>query len=367
MSVLFEPIRIGNLEIRNRFVRSATGDRLDDEKGHATAKKIELYAKLASGGIGLIITWITSVFHFPEARWPNLSDIGSEESIPHFKKLVDAVHSHGARIAPQLFHRGREEAAFLEKKGMEAWAPSLVEEDPFFNGPHRAMAEEEIWTMVRAFGDGARRTKEAGFDAVQLHGAHGYLLSQFLSPHTNLRRDEWGGDLEGRLRFHREILRDIRSKVGEDYPVMIKLGVQDAVPDGLRFEEGKRAAQLLAEWGFDALEISQGIRGRTYDAMEFKTEIDTIEQEAYFRDWAREIKQVVNVPVMMVGGLRSYELCEEVIQNREADFVSMCRPFIREPYLVNDWRDGDLHRATCISCNDCLERMKEDLVCWLDV
>ena len=364
MRSLFEADRIGDLVIPNRFVRSATADYLDDDRGFVTQKKIDLYARLADGGIGLIITGTATVYHLPGMRWPKTSYITEEDSIPHFRRLTEAVHARGSKIAVQLFHDGIEEGALLKDRGVEALAPSVLVEDP---RPHKAMTEEEIWVLIRAFGDGARRAREAGFDAVQVNGAHGYLFSQFLSPHTNRRKDDWGGSLENRLRFHHEVLRAIRPKVGEDYPVLIKLGVEDAIPSGLKFMEGKEAARRMAEWGFDALEISGGIRGAVEQQSESRPDIHTVEEEAYFRSWAREIKQVVNVPVVMVGGLRSYEVCEDIVQKGEADFVSMSRPFIREPGLVADWARGDRHRATCTSCNQCSDRLEEDLICWLDV
>jgi 2,4-dienoyl-CoA reductase-like NADH-dependent reductase (Old Yellow Enzyme family) len=219
------------------------------------------------------------------------------------------------------------------------------------------MTEEKIWEIIRAFGDAAKRAREAGLDAVQLHAAHAYLLSQFLSPFTNRRTDQWGGNLENRLRLHREIYRDIRAKTGEYYPVLVKIGVQDGFSGGLEFHEGKRAAQALAEWGFDALEISSGLRGAGYENSEFRTGIKRVEREAYFREWCRDIRRSVTVPVMMVGGLRTFELMEQVIQNQEADFISLSRPLIREPGIINDWKNEDRHRATCISCNKCFDAL----------
>jgi 2,4-dienoyl-CoA reductase-like NADH-dependent reductase (Old Yellow Enzyme family) len=236
--------------------------------------------------------------------------------------------------------------------------PSFVETDPYFKGKYRPMTETEIWEVVHALGDEAKRAREAGFDGVQIHGAHAYLLSQFLSPHTNRRDDKWGGKLENRLRLHREIYQDIRRKVGEDYPVLIKIGVQDGYSGGLEFNEGKLAAKYLAEWGFNALEISQGLRGSGYKETEFKTKINTLDREAYYRCWSAEIEKEVDVPVMLVGGLRTFDLMEEIVQNKEADLISLSRPFIRNPSFINDWKRGDRHRAECISCNKCLEGLR---------
>ena len=141
--------------------------------------------------------------------------------------------------------------------------------------------------------------------------------------------------------------------------MLIKIGVQDEIPGGLPFDEGKVAARLLTQWGFDALEISQGLRGRRYEDTEFRTNIKILDQEAYFRDWCREVKSQVNVPTMMVGGLRTFGLMEEVIQKGEADFVSLCRPLIREPGIINEWKNGNRHKSRCISCNGCLEGLRK--------
>jgi 2,4-dienoyl-CoA reductase-like NADH-dependent reductase (Old Yellow Enzyme family) len=364
MSILFEPVKIRNMALRNRFVRSATYDGCADSNGGVSEKQIKIFSKLASGGVGLIITGITCV-HSSGQISSFQNSIASDDCIPSFKLLTSTVHNLGAKIAVQLFHAGRERAKFIKAKTEQAIAPSFVDNDPSFAEDYRPMTEDEIWNMIRAFGDAAKRAREAEFDAVQVHGAHGYLLSQFLSPFTNHRGDAWGGSLENRLRFHREIYRDIRKKVGNDYPVLIKIGVQDAFPGGLEFDEGKLTVQLLAQWGSDALEISQGLRGKTYEETEFRTKINSLDREGYFRDWCREIKSYTDVPIMMVGGLRSFELMEEVIEKKEADFISLSRPLIREPGIINEWKSGDRHRAKCISCNLCFEALikRETLHC----
>jgi 2,4-dienoyl-CoA reductase-like NADH-dependent reductase (Old Yellow Enzyme family) len=353
-SILFEHAKIRNMGLRNRFVRSATYDGCAD-KGFVTEKQMSLYTTLADGGVGLIITGITYVHENGQiSKFQN--SISNDEFISGLKRLTSAVHDRGAKIVVQLFHAGRE-GRFPKSSDRTPMGPSFLEMDPYFRGKYRTMTQDEIWEVVRTFGDGAKRARTAGFDAVQVHGAHAYLLSQFLSPYTNRRRDEWGGCLENRLRIHREIYMDIRQKVGEDYPVLIKIGVQDGFPGGLEFSEGKLAAKYLAELGFDALEISQGLRGPSDEDTEFRTKINTLEREAYFRDWSRQIKNQVDVPVMMVGGLRTFELMEEIIQNKEADFVSLSRPLIREPGIINEWKRGDRHRAECISCNECFESL----------
>lgn len=358
MSILFESIRIRNMVLKNRFVRSATAEACADENGHVTENLIRIHRNLAEGQVGLIITGITFVHPLGRISSHQLG-LARDDAVSGFKRLADAVHERGSKIVVQLFHAGREGAGFLNPKGKAALAPSHILDDPVFKGEYRAFTEEEIWEAVGAFGDAAKRAVEAGIDAVQFHSAHGYLPSQFLSPHTNRRRDDWGGDLNNRLRFHREIAKDIRKKAGQDIPLLVKLGVQDEVPMGLRFEEGKQAAQKLAQWDYDAIEVSQGLRGKTYDKTEFRTSIKHIEQEAYFGVWTRDIKKTLPVPTVMVGGLRSFERMEEIVINGEADLVSMSRHLIREPGLIKQWQEGGRHGAACNSCNQCLEAVRK--------
>ena len=364
MSVLFEPGRIGNLELPNRFVRAATGDRFTEGSGYCSDRKVAFYSELAEGGVGLIISAVTTVHPRGKTSVSHTS-IAGDEYIPMLKKLTGAVHERGTKIAIQLGHAGREASRYWNTVNEKAIGPSLIEGDPHFKGEYRSMTEEEILEVIRAYGDGARRAREAGFDAVEIHAAHAYLPTQFLSPYANRRNDRWGGSLENRLRFHREVYQDVRRKAGDDYPLFLKLGVQDGFTGGLEFSEGLQAAVELAQCGYEALEISQGLRGKFYEETEFRTGIDRLEKEAYFRGWARDVKKCVKVPVMMVGGLRTLELMEEVVRNGEADFVSLCRPLIREPGIINEWKRGSRRRAACISCNKCLETIRrgEALAC----
>jgi 2,4-dienoyl-CoA reductase-like NADH-dependent reductase (Old Yellow Enzyme family) len=343
---------IKTMALRNRFIRSATYDGYAERPGKVSEKQIRLFEDLARGGVGLIITGISYVHPSGQISMFQNS-VASDDDIAGLKHLTAAVHDQEAKIAIQLFHAGRERAKVF--KGKDAVAPSAVSDDPYFEESYRAIEENEIQEVIGSFGDAAGRAREAGFDAVQVHAAHAYLLSQFLSPFTNRRNDQWGGSLENRLRLHQKIYRDIRKKVGEDYPLLVKIGVEDGFPGGLEFPEGKTAAQHLAQWGFDALEISSGLRGSGYETTEFRTRVNRPDREAYFRPWCRAIKDQVDVPVMMVGGLRSVELMEEIIREADADYISLCRPLIREPGLINEWEKGNHRKGTCISCNKCFE------------
>jgi len=353
MSILFESISIKNMTLKNRFVRSATYDGFADN-GYVTNQQIKFFSELAEGGVSLIIAGMANV-HPTDQILPMQNSIARDEFVDSFKKLTKAVHDRDSKIALQLVHAGRAASLFNSQLDYTSLAPSCIGDDPYYKGEHRAMTESEIWEIIQAFGDAAVRAKGSGFDAVQLHGAHAYLLMQFLSPFTNRRDDQWGGSLKNRLRFHREIYTDIRKKVGEDYPILIKLGVQDGFLGGFEFNEGKQAAKLLADIGFDALEISQGLRGKDYEETEFRPQINSLNKEAYFGNWAREIKGEINVPIMMVGGLKSLSLMEEKIQNKEADFISLCRPLLSEPGLINDFKTNKKGKARCISCNKCVD------------
>jgi len=356
VSILFTPARIGSLEVPNRFLRSATSEHGAEKGGLVSDWLIDLYAALARGGVGLIVSGICNVTRTGKIS-PGQNSLTDDRVIPGFQRLAEAVHARGAKLALQLFHAGRENFRRQAALGVESLGPSDLSpgQDPYFGGGCRVMRADEIWETVEGFGQAARRAMEAGCDAVQVHGAHAYLLPQFLSPQTNRRADAWGGDLDGRLRLHLEILRAIRAQVGPDYPVFIKLGVADGFAGGLELAEGLVAARRLAAAGYDAIEVSQGLRGAYYEQTEFRPKIVKRAREAYFRDWSRQVKELVPVPVAMVGGLRSLDLMEEAVAAGEADFVALCRPLIREPDLVASWRAGQKRRPTCISCNKCFE------------
>jgi 2,4-dienoyl-CoA reductase-like NADH-dependent reductase (Old Yellow Enzyme family) len=359
MSILFEPARIKNMPLRNRFVRSATYDGMAETSGHVSSSQIKLISDLAAGGVGLIIHAITYVH--PSGQVSSfMNSLADDNCIPGMQQLTRAAHEHGAKIAVQLYHGGRE-ARFVKTKKQLPIAPSVIADDPFYKGPYREITEAEIADVVQAFGQAARRAREAGFDAVQIHGAHGYLFSQFLSPFTNRRTDEWGGSLNNRLRLHQEVYREVRRHVGEDYPILIKLGVEDGFAGGLQLTEGIEAARMLADAGYDILEISSGVRGEKYEGTEYKTKINKKAREGYFRDWALEIKKRVNVPIMAIGGLKSLTMMEEMLQNRETDFISLCRPLISEPALIHEWEMEPQKKPRCVYCNKCLEALHKGI------
>ncbi|MBM3212851.1 NADH:flavin oxidoreductase, partial [Candidatus Poribacteria bacterium] len=226
----------------------------------------------------------------------------------------------------------------------------------------REMTEDEIEECIDNFAKAAERVKISGFDAVQIHSAHGYLISSFNSPRTNIREDKWGGSLENRMRFLMETYRRIRAKVGKEFPVFVKLNSTDCVDGGIEVDESSQIAKILAEEGIDAIEISGGtFESRGKGAV--RTRIRKPEQEAYFLPYAEKIRKLTgNLPLFLVGGIRSVSVMERIIKENKADFISLCRPFIREPNLVEEIKNGK-NRVDCISCNGCMSNRVDVIKC----
>jgi 2,4-dienoyl-CoA reductase-like NADH-dependent reductase (Old Yellow Enzyme family) len=347
MSKLFEPSEINGMTLANRFVRSATWEGMAADDGACTPKLIDLMAGLAKGGVGLIIS--SHAYVSPEGQagpW----QIGAHDDklIPGLGAMAAAVHENGGKIVLQLAHAGYFANAKLT--GQTPMAPSSVE--GFAKGPRREMDTADIQGVVEAYGAAAGRAQAAGFDGVQIHSAHGYLLSQFLSPAFNQRQDEYGGSIENRARPLIAVLREIRAAVGKKYPVLVKMNCQDFIENGLKSEDSLQAGKMLAENGIDAIELSGGVLvgGKLSPSrMGIKSE----EKEAYFQNDARAFKHHIRVPLILVGGNRSFQVADRLVTEGVADYISLCRPLIREPDLINRWQSGDLGRATCVSDNMC--------------
>jgi len=344
--MLFTPENIGPLALPNRLVRSATAERMADANGQPKPRLKALYEELARGGVGLIITGHMYVHPSGKAHL-EMTGIYSDEMIPLLAELADAVHREGGQVVVQINHGGMQ---CSRETVPETIAPSAVDA-PFLKRPAREMTPDEITLLIQAYGQAARRAREAGFDGVQIHGAHGYLISQFLSPFVNRRADEWGGDLEGRMHFLRAVCQTVREQVGPDYPVFIKLGMMDGVEGGLTPKEGVRVVAALEGMGLDAVEISGGIGG--VRNLNIRTGIRSEADEAYFRPLARQARPVTRLPIILVGGFRSRRVMEEVLADGDADFVSLCRPLLCEPDLPNRLRAGLQERSSCISANHC--------------
>ena len=350
MRQLFDETTINGMVLKNRLVRSATWEGMCEADGRPTEKLADLYRNLARGGVGLIITGYT--FVRPDGKQlPGKMGIHTDDFADEMRVLARAVHEEKGRIVMQLVHAGGQTDS--DTAGRRPLAPSAVAVDQFPEVPV-AMGQDDIDQVVAAFGAGAGRAKEYGFDGVQLHGAHGYLINQFLSPLTNRRTDKYGGEIENRCRFLMEVYRAVRNQVGGNYPVMIKLNGADNLEGGLELVDAVFAAKMLGAEGIDAIEVSGGTSA-SGDLSPVRTKIKEPKQEAYNIDLALQIKNVVPCPVMVVGGFRSFEVVERAVALRGIDYISMARPFIREPNLAGRWQQGNRSPATCISCNGCFE------------
>ena len=347
-SKLFETTTLNGMTLKNRFVRSATAEGMATEDGAATPRLINLMVELVEGGVGLIITGHTYVTKRGQAT-PWQLGIYDDKLIPGLRKMTDAVHKRDGKIVAQLAHSGLRanpkliDGAPLAPTAMEGLNEVIAQE----------MTSEDINATVEAFGNAAGRARKAGFDGVQIHAAHSYLLSQFLSPAFNLRKDAYGGTIENRARILVEVVEAIQERVGKDYPLLIKINSRDFLEGGLELEDSIRAGAMLKDVGLDAIEISGG----TYASGELvpiRKGIKKEKDEAYFKSEARAFKEQIDLPIILVGGIRSFHIAEGIVNDHIADYISMCRPLIREPGLINRWRSGDLSRATCISDTKCL-------------
>ncbi|MFB0566259.1 MAG: NADH:flavin oxidoreductase [Candidatus Aminicenantaceae bacterium] len=346
-SILFSPIRIGSVEIPNRFVRSATHDFMANDDGSITERQTLLYKNLAQGEIGLIITGHVYVSPHGKAS-PFQTGIHDDSLIKGLKRITEAVHCYPGRVFLQLSHAGRQTKPRLCK--CTPLAPSPVFE-PTFKVMPKEMNSNDISRVIEDFIQAGQRAKKAGFDGVQLHLAHGYLLSSFISPYTNRRQDTWGGPLENRVRIIIEILRGIKSTLGEEFPVIIKLNSTDFLPEGLGLSESIRIAKILEEEGVDGIEVSGGMaeagKGSVWKG------IRSEDEEGYFVQNAARIKSAVAVPVTGLGGIRSFSVMEKFVTEGKVDLISMSRPFIRDPFLIKKYHQGETKKAECISCNKC--------------
>ena len=348
MATLFEETTIESMRLRNRLVRSATWEGMCEPDGRPTERVAPFYRALAEGGVGLIISGYA--FVRPEGKQlPGKMGIHTDAFADDYEAVTRAVHDAGGTVAMQLVHAGGQTDS--RTLGRTPLAPSSVEVAQFTEVPD-ALTLEEIAEIVAAFGAAARRARAWGFDGVQLHGAHGYLVNQFLSPLTNRRTDEYGGSVENRSRFLLEVYRTVRNVVGPDYPVLIKLNASDNLEGGLDVEDALYAARALSSLGIDAIEVSAGTPASN-ELSPAREKINKPEKEAYNLDLARRVKAVVDCPVMVVGGFRSYEVAERAVSEDGIDYIALSRPFIRESGLADRWRRGDRSRAKCVSCNGC--------------
>ncbi len=346
MKKLFEEITLGKIPVRNRLVRSATHEYGGTEDGLYTPHIFHLYQGLAKGGVGLIISGMVGID--ANARLvPTMIKAYDDSFVPGLKELADAVHTHGCKLVMQISHCGAK--VKQTDSGEDPVGMSSLPDRP--EKTIRELTTGQLAQVVASFAATAARCKSAGADGVQIHGAHGYLISQSLSPIFNRRTDAYGGPIENRARLLFEVYRAIRAAVGEDYPVWIKINSSDVSEGGLTFDECAWVCSQLDDMGINAIELSGGIgiSRESAAARLVKEEKD----EGYFFDEALELAGKIKADVISVGGYRTPALLEQRLNAGNIKALSLGRPLIAEPGLPNRWREGDTRKAICISCNKC--------------
>jgi 2,4-dienoyl-CoA reductase-like NADH-dependent reductase (Old Yellow Enzyme family)/thioredoxin reductase len=340
--VLLSPIKIGTMEVRNRFVVPPMGTNFANPDGSVSQQLIDYWAARAKGGYGLLIVEVTAVDPLGKAI-PWQPGIWDDEFITGWRKLTDEVHKYGAKVAVQLHHAGRQTTH--EVIGAQPVAPSAIP-CPVDREMPRELTTEEVYNLIEKFGDAARRAMDAGFDAVEVHGAHGYLIAQFMSPYSNKRIDEFGGDFMNRMRFPVEVVKNIRRKVGSGYPIIFRFSGDERVPGGRTIDESRMVARVMEEVGVDSLHVSTGV----YGSMPWLIAPSAV-SPGYNVYASEEIKNVVNIPVIAVGRINEPLMAEDILEDGKADMVSLGRESLADPELPNKVAAGLTEEISpCIGC-----------------
>lgn len=345
-SKLFEIGFIGTLEVKNRIIMSPMGTRFASEIGAVTPRMIDYYSEMANGGVGTVIVECASIdYPIGSGNLKNLT-IYHNSYIAGHNELVESISSKGAKAILQLYHVGRN-ARPNNIKGMQPVAPSAIP-CKFINVMPRELSTKEVEDIITKFVEAAVRAKTAGYDGIELHGAHGYLIGEFMSPSSNRRKDRYGGALNKRMAFPVEIVQGIKKELGSDYPLVFRISGDEFVDGGMNLEETNRAVKILEDAGVDALDVSAG----TYDSM-----TATVEPMSYAQGWkiylAEAIKSVVKIPIIGVGMIRKPEFAETILKDGRVDFVALGRALLADPYWPEKAKEGrEKEIIPCISCND---------------
>ncbi|GAD91100.1 putative oxidoreductase [Vibrio halioticoli NBRC 102217] len=352
MSILFSPSKIGSMTLKNRFVRSATWENMATEEGYMTDKLYDVYEELAKGEVGLIVTGYANIVADEK---PNAGMMGiyNDSFIDGYKKLTDLVHQYGSKIVKQIAYGGTKTTYNLGERTI--FAPSDIPERGT-QTQGKAMTTDEIEYIVQAFAKASLRAKQSGFDGVEIHAAHTYLINQFLSPYYNQRDDQYGGSLENRMRFLVEIYQQTRLLVGEDFPILVKLTATEFFDGGQSFAETRTICKKLEEIGVDAIVVSGNIHGKASDMVGQSFDGHTLQSEGYFHEYGDVISQEVNVPIITVGGLSDINAIESIAEKTNIQYFALSRPLLAEPHLVKRWKEGVTTPVECERCSKCRTR-----------
>lgn len=360
MKNLFDNTKILNINLKNRFFRSAVWENLADDKGHLTDRLKVIYEDLAKGGVGTIITGYAFITEEEQPN-PGMMGIYEDSFIEEYKELTEKVHELGRNIVMQIVYGGFMSSFNIHDRII--FGPSNMTCETT-GAKAKEMTKQEIDYVVKSFADAALRVKKSGFDGVQIHAAHGYLLSQFLSPYYNKRTDEYGGCIENRGRIIFEVYKAIRNKVGEEFPIFIKLNSEDGLDSGgLTRDDSLYVAKKLSELGINAIEVSGGNSAIKKVAQNNlgagrKKILGSKEKESYFKEYAKQLASQIDIPVILVGGNRSLDVMNELLNEHDIEYFSLARPLISEPDLINQWSEGSKKYPKCISCSNCYKEEK---------
>ncbi|MBR0474991.1 MAG: FAD-dependent oxidoreductase [Erysipelotrichaceae bacterium] len=352
---LFEPGRIGNLELKNRIVMPAMGCSLAEVTGEPGPRMIKYYAERAKGGAGLIITEITRVDDETGVGTPNQLSVTNTHVIGQLSRLVEAVHAYNTKLFVQLHHPGNQTPSRLIG-GKQPVSASDVTCNVIGEQP-RALTTEEVEAMVKKFVTGAVIAQKAGVDGVEIHAAHGYLVSQFLSPHTNKRTDKYGGSFEGRMRFITEIIMGIKAYCGPKFPISVRMNGDDFLADGITLEDAVNQAKYLEKLGINVLNVSCG----TYDSGA------TIIEPSYFAEgWKKHlstaIKNAVSLPVIAVDNIKHPAVAEALLEEGASDFIGIARGFLADAnWGIKAKKGEDLYIRKCLGCMECFRILNDGL------
>lgn len=351
---LFLSKKINNCEIPNRLVVTAMVANYCNTDGTATDKYIAYHEAKAKGGWGLIITEDYAINEHAMG-YERIAGLWNDAQIESHKRLTDTIHKYDSKIFAQIYHAGRQTCNFVNG-GVQPVAPSAIP-CPWLRELPRELKKSEIKQIVSDFGDTALRAKKAGFDGVEIHAGHGYLLAEFLSPYSNKRTDEYGGCLDNRARIVKEVIENIRSKVGEEFPVIIRFSGDETVEGGRDMSESRVLAKLFEEWGVDGLHVSSGAYGNYNKGIVSTMYIP----HAWTTEFANEIKKIVNIPVITANRINDPRMADNILEMGKADFIGMGRGSLADPELPNKAKNGDFTSIRyCIGClQGCVNKLLE--------
>lgn len=342
---LFSPVQIGSVTVKNRIVFPPMSTKFAAADGTVTERMINYYEARAKGGAGLVTVEATYIHPSGNSfsRGLGLSD---DRMIPGLKDMVSRMKKHGARVSIQLQHGGR--AANSAASGQAVLVVSSIPGLTSYTDT-REISEDEIAMLIKAWGDAAVRAREAGLDVIELHGAHGYLISQFFSPYTNRRQDAWGGSLENRMRFAMEVYREVRRRVGDDFPITYRMSATEGLAGGITLEDSQALARALVAEGLNGLHVSVGLRETN-----FMVSPPSCVPRGWNADLAHSIREAVNgaVPVIVAGRVTDEDVAEDILQAEKADLVAMGRALIADPFLPEKVQHTHEPVIRCISCNE---------------